>query len=564
MILESFPILINLLNTSNRTKDNMKCNLGIVSYIFFLKPSVNETAMHLNYELKSLKSKNCLKTRANFLIVFLSHGFNEKVAEETFTELRNWNIFNTVIMTINALEAEESQKSNTAILNFYTWFPYRKAGKCLQVEEIVKINSCFFGVLQSNVSIFSRKVPRNLHGCPITAAIVNSPLTMLLPNKIANKNGSHIVEYGDGWELQLWKILVKSLNMSEIYILSYWKFANGTANGLKDEVLYKRADVAFGSWPLLWRNLEILDPTMPVLRNGLVWLVPCAQAHPRWTGLFNVFSIPVWLFGVLLTNLSAAVLCFLAKNSHEIYNSFLRCIMNFFRALLGISVEILPKKTDLRILFLSWIIFSMCINTIFQAYLTTFLIQPTYQHQINSFQELLNSGIEFGYTEGWREKDISENQYVAYGERTFGRVAYNRDFCFLFSKPSIKFILTNKYLDDKGEPLICIMDEVFYDLIDVFYFQKGHPLLDRINSMIERIVEAGLMDLIILRSIELEKVRGAVRGFRRFGDDYGNLNIEQVNGVFFIFLIGNSTALLSFISEMLYFYTWKKLNFTLH
>ncbi|KAJ9592117.1 hypothetical protein L9F63_001345 [Diploptera punctata] len=575
---EFFPLLVFSSNKSNL--HNMTCHLGTVTYIFILNHYFYNVSTSLYSQLENLRYTNCLHPRAYFLIVYSGVKIktnDEVLMKDIFVELRKWNIINAVLMVEDTLSAYVSKDKDVEIFNLYSWFPYRGPGVCSQVNDIIKVNSCFNGVLQHNVPLFSTKIPNNLYGCPIIAGVVSPIIRIERPNELIDVNITESWKYFESWEIKLWQLLAHSLNLTDVYNQSSWIFfKNGTAAGLKDDVISHRVDVGFGGWPLLHRNLKVLDPTIPVLRNELVWLVPCAQVRPRWTGIFKVFSVPVWVVGSFVTTVTAALLYFLARNSHEVYTSFHRCFMNFFAVLLGISVQVMPNKADLRIVFLSWIIFSMCINTVFQTYLTTFLTQPSFQHQINSLEELLTSGIEFGYTKAEevilkyfddsRANEIKQRHKdtpwigIA-GNVSLIRIAYERDFCMLFSKPGIKLILTNSFLDEKGEPLICVMDETFYDSIDVYYLQKGHPLLGRINSMIRRVLEAGLVDFMIRMDMEKLKVHAAVRGVHRFGDDYCDLSIQHMRGVLFILLVGNAMAILAFVTEIIYSYAWTETKY---
>ncbi|KAJ9592112.1 hypothetical protein L9F63_001340 [Diploptera punctata] len=559
-----FPMLINSPNTS--LAENIKCTIRRPVYILILNNSKEDIFTVLHSYLDNLESMDCLNRRANFLISLFSARIKENFEEligSIFVELRKWNIINIVVVMKHVLTANKTNELNTEILDLYSWFPYEKPGVCLELKHITKVNTCSNGILQHNMSLFISRISNNLHGCPITAAITYSPLSVE-PKKITYGNGTEKMIFEDGWELKFWKIVVHSLNLSEVYVLSSWDFyENGSAGGLKGLIISHRADIGFGSWPLLWRNIEILDPTVAVLRNELVWLVPCAQAHARWTGIFKVFSTQVWLLGALVTSLSASILAYLAKNTDVVYASFHRCIMGFFAILLGISVDVIPKKTDLRILFFSWVIFGMCMNTVFQCFLTTFLIMPNYQPQINSIDELLNCGLEYGYdsiaevllmnSDDYRAAEIKRKHInVPEGNVSFTRVAYERDFCYLFSKPFIEYILANNFLDENGEPKICLMDEIFFGFINVFYMQKGHPLFEKINHKFMSILEAGVMNLIVKRDMEKQKLHAAVRGVHRFGDDYSSLNLNNVRGIFIIFIFGHLIAFISFASEIIY------------
>jgi len=69
------------------------------------------------------------------------------------------------------------------------------------------------------------------------------------------------------------------------------------------------------------------------------------------------------------------------------------CIVtsNIIFFVLSMSVNSQPRSAPLRLFFLCWVCYSVAISTVFQAYLTTFLIEPGYEEPIRTVEKMLKS-----------------------------------------------------------------------------------------------------------------------------------------------------------------------------
>jgi hypothetical protein len=57
----------------------------------------------------------------------------------------------------------------------------------------------------------------------------------------------------------------------------------------------------------------------------------------------------------------------------------------------------MPRTPSLRSLFVAWVCFSVSFSTVFQAFLTTFLIDSGYKTPIQNMDELFASDIKFSF-----------------------------------------------------------------------------------------------------------------------------------------------------------------------
>ncbi|PSN41274.1 hypothetical protein C0J52_14332 [Blattella germanica] len=69
----------------------------------------------------------------------------------------------------------------------------------------------------------------------------------------------------------------------------------------------------------------------------------------------------------------------------------------------------LPRTSKLRCVIISWIMFALAINTVYQTFVTSFMVDPGRLHQINSYDELINSKYNLILT-------IEQDIYTKYGE----------------------------------------------------------------------------------------------------------------------------------------------------
>ena len=79
------------------------------------------------------------------------------------------------------------------------------------------------------------------------------------------------------------------------------------------------------------------------------------------------------------------------------YKTLTSSLTNIWAVILGVALSTMPRAPSLRLLFFAWVCFSLAFNTVFQAFLTTFLIDSGYKTPIQILDELFASGIKLVY-----------------------------------------------------------------------------------------------------------------------------------------------------------------------
>jgi hypothetical protein len=205
-------------------------------------------------------------------------------------------------------------------------------------------------------------------------------------------------------------------------------------------------------------------------------------------------------------------------------------------------------------------------STVFQAYLTSFLIDTGYEEPIRTVEEMLNAGMRFGFPPSYKRFFNDSTDFVGSAILRKLVLCPDESICLKWATEfrnisTLRSDLATEYMhsvgsstDDNNRPLLCDLEDGV-----VVYFQavmavlKGNPLLEHINDVIDRIVEGGLF-------MEWKKLFfNYARVFKKttfpytLGDTYLNIGILHMQSAFYLFLLGHAAALFAFLIEILWY-----------
>jgi len=172
-----------------------------------------------------------------------------------------------------------------------------------------------------------------------------------------------------------------------------WDVGNGTWNGITGEIARSYSDIGMAKlWPVchLVKKIECLRP---YLIDKIRWYVPCATSYPRWMSLTRVFRLSLWSAFVTAYVVVSVVMWKVVKITSSIstkavqnqaYTSLPKCLLNFWAIILQESASNHPPDVAaIRAVFFGWVLYCWAVNTVYQAHLTSFLIDPGLQHQLS-------------------------------------------------------------------------------------------------------------------------------------------------------------------------------------
>jgi hypothetical protein len=466
-----------------------------------------DVIVELEQQFRALQSRTSWNARGLFLVLVSDQYSANRASVRRILEL---------LWQFNALNALLVVPETTKALNLYTWFPYQSHELCIQVQEVM-LDSWTFehgGRFKHKVSLFPPKMPSDLKGCNINVTTLEfQPCVML------SDDGSSEVSLKDGLEVRLYLLIIEKLNMTFKLKLSgteKWgsKLPNNSWTGMKGLIYERTADVAFGALLLEKELCTVFDCTNSYLITGVSWYVPRAKKVDNWRSLYRVFTPAIWLVFFVVCVVVALLLWQMAKlkSGARMYNcvietssysNFSNCLSNVWAAMVGVSVSKMPVNFRLRILFLLWLFYCTHMNVVYLSFLSTFLIHPGFQHQVRNVEELLESGMEYGYNMGfdkyftdptdWRLVNILAHRRSCGREECLDRMATGGDFAVLAADLPMQYLTTYKYLDSRGQSVFYTFQDQFVGTNFVMYLTKGSPLLVRMNRIIRSVVEAGLL-----------------------------------------------------------------------
>jgi hypothetical protein len=225
----------------------------------------------------------------------------------------------------------------------------------------------------------------------------------------------------------------------------------------------------------------------------------------------------------------------------------------------------MPRATSLRSLFLAWVCFSLAFNTVFQAFLTTFLIDSGYKTPIQNLDELFASGIKLAYPQQYSYifengddtelSKVKQNHVVCPSKEICDNwVKYQKNVSILLvDRVAEENYATGSYVGENSEPLLCKLEDgvVFTTGLSMIMFH-GDPLMKRVNEIIDRVVEAGLYDYWVSLTMYNLKLNSRKIAIVHPLDGYYSFSLYHMQPAFYLLLMGWCLSALCFTVELLY------------
>ncbi|PNF30095.1 hypothetical protein B7P43_G03135 [Cryptotermes secundus] len=544
------------------------------SYILFVCwKSVNDVsgiAVDFNEHLLNLSNTSSWNPEARFLVVVqqdrVSHDPGVLV-RNLLQELWNFKVINSVILVQIWNKIADYTSLNKAVFGLYTWIPYHSPDRCAEVLDIAELDlwsSEGHGGFIYNYPLFPPKIFNDLQGCPIFILAAEYPPFIIFLQHDARNTSKKLV-FQEGPVMRLLKTVSSKMNMTENI--------TGVENDRVFPELFTKIkdgkfDVLFSPLSLLHFGKTFLDETYVLYQKRGRFVVPCGQTFSRWNSVIRVFSPDLWLT-VFLSMLIACILMLcltvclnkFSQSEYQVYQTLSSCLISIWAVLLGLSVSVMPRSDTFRVFFSTWLLYCLAVNTVFQAFLTTFLINPGRERHIESIQELLNSGLPYGFdpqcdktfndTEESVMRTILKHRIPCSPYTTcMDWVAYHRNFSTPSTDNIVDYFITTKYVDYQGTPLLCALKEEFYSSNNVIHILKGNPLFQRVNEIVGRIVESGIFNQWTKELFDTLKLKKGVISLRTLQDEYYNLNLEHMQSAFWVLFVGLAMGTAVFVVQL--------------
>jgi hypothetical protein len=209
---------------------------------------------------------------------------------------------------------------------------------------------------------------------------------------------------------------------------------------------------------------------------------------------------------------------------------------------------------------------------VFQAYLTTFLIEPGYEKPIKTVELMLKNEKKFGLLELDRiilfpntsetvNSAIAEDAVQCPDELT----------CFIWAAVyhNISTVITDMELeiyraagywaDENNRPLLCKLEDGVMRTIDfLMSILKGTPIFEPIDDVIGHIFEGGIFLHMKERSFDKLR-RESMLDVPTSADTYYAICMGHLQTAFYLLILGYVMAIVYFVSEIMWHSYWSKI-----
>ncbi|XP_063883919.1 ionotropic receptor 21a-like [Scylla paramamosain] len=274
------------------------------------------------------------------------------------------------------------------------------------------------------------------------------------------------------------------------------------------ETMRGETDISFANYFITADRLRIIDMTRPYYIDYTCFITPKPQPLPQYSAVAWPFTGMVWAVVlitlliippvVLLTGLLEPGVWFQQINNAEFY------VVGIFLNRAH-PIYLVPTSSGLRVLVITNWIAAMVLAVAYKSSLIAFLTVPLQASPVNTLEELLSSGLDWGVRDrgGWDEwfsnsldptsRKIAEGfQYVEGIEGGLARVLEG-NFAFMNSGTFLRYLIASSYTDEFGETKLHIAKQCFVP----FRIGLGMPLFSiytaRFNDVVAKVVEAGLV-----------------------------------------------------------------------
>ena len=242
-----------------------------------------------------------------------ANEFSVSQQKDIFDFFSKFRIYNCIIVSTEQyiIDDEYSRRMNDddvdkfVKLGVYTWFPYQSSNSCTEVKDITLLDSWLNsaqGHFTRNTDLFPQKVRMSLNGCPMKAIVRDRGVNLTTSYINQTDSNGKVFVIIVGMEMDLLWVVLKQMNTTFVHVPTTENINNYNGNWSEDlfwALIAKEADIALGDLQLDTNLNSYLSCTNTYYIFSVRWYVPCFDKHPRWSSIFRILSVEMWIILII-------------------------------------------------------------------------------------------------------------------------------------------------------------------------------------------------------------------------------------------------------------------------
>lgn len=511
--------------------------------------------------------------QAKFIILLLNFDSNNKPnvkhVENILTCLFRYNVLNIVIII------PQANKIRNAFI--YSWKPYDPPRYCGYYNEtatnrLIIENVCEKGYVKHKKGLFENRIPTNMTGCILhILALERQPFVS------ADECDPNI-------EKKLVDEVLKTFNFKPQYeVISSFRGErdSGQWSGAIEQLISRRGNVLLGG---IFPDNDVhedFESSSSYLSDSYVWVVPRAHPSPRWLPLIIIFTKQLWGLVIVAFVICALVWRILGQLSRDTIRNktFIHCFLSTWICTMGFCTYLRPKKESLRVFFVFLNLYCIMCLTGYQTKLIDVLRNPTYDHQINTIEEIVQSGLKFGGFEELHDLFYNSSDPLDYqlGEKwtdvedisqALIDVAVHRNFSLLCSRLELAHTSASmpEISDGYGNYKYYAFKTNVFSVPIEMVAMKGFAYMREFSNTLAILKQAGVNSVIrrYFAAMNMRRRAKLLRSLDWKESDVNPLSLQHLQGgflalvfghvlgtvVFFVEIVINSTFMINQITQL--------------
>lgn len=382
--------------------------------------------------------------------------------------------------------------------------------------------------------LFSNKL-QNIHGHVLKVSMFPDPPRVIEKEGILEGTDPTILrDFMQKINATL-EILIARGNNTETYFDEYYL-----------DVTYKFVDFGFmSSFSFDEQNDDIkLKFTYPERMDNVVVVVPRSERIPQYKYIFLVFGAKLWIT-IVGTAGTISLLKYIFSKILDVQS--LVSFLDAYAILLSQSVgSLVGGNTSIKFLLMVWLYGSMILNVAFQCSLTSIMITPKYQKNIDTLEELHESNLKilinpYHIKNVPKHSNLRKQMIVEYESTILNKMMKgDTDKAYAVQLSIAEAIVSQKYVGNL--PIYHIVDEYLVPGLSIYVFPAKSPYLEAADKYLLLDQQFGISKY-KKKAISLVKIPES-------DDEDVPLRLDHLQTVFYILFIGYILGIATFAIEL--------------